>query len=96
MNQHQLHLPFVKKRKDNAGFFDSVGWRAVIERLISPIGKPSTDPATLFRGRVVSRTSRLAPVRDQSGEGHDHGFARGRWACQPKHARERRWEVLIP
>ena len=84
MNQHQPHLPFLKKRKRHAGFLDYSGMRSIINRFTATTIDPSTDPVTPSRGRMLSRTSRLTPVRDKSGEVRDHDFARGRW------------EVLIP
>lgn len=49
------------------GFLDYLGWRALVNRLTISTSDISTDPATLFRGRVVSNK----PPQPE--------FAGGRW-----------------
>ena len=73
MNQHQPHLPFLKKRKRHAGFLDYSGMRSIINRFAATTIDPSTDPVTPSRGRIISRAKSIR------GEVREHDFARGRW-----------------
>lgn len=73
MNQHQLHLPFLKKRKRHAGILDYSVMRSIINRFTATTFDPSTDPVTASRGRIISKGKAIR------GEEENRGFARGRW-----------------